>query len=123
YDDLVKKVIAGGICTYAEAQQLKMIIKAVEQEEYKRLLSGQPSTGGKLVMKKVDRDWKEGAEAAVSEKFGVEAYTKPELLSLARVEALPGGDVLVAEWAFKPEGGLTVAALSDKRGEVAPKQA
>jgi hypothetical protein len=123
YDDLARKILAGGVCTYAEAQQLKMIIKAVEQEEYKRLLSGQPSTGGKLVMKKVDRDWKEGAEAAIIAKLGEEAYTKPELLSPARVEALPGGDVLVAEWAFKPEGGLTVAAISDKRGEVAPKQA
>jgi hypothetical protein len=100
-----------------------MIIKAVEQEEYKRLMSGQPSTGGKLVMKKVDREWKEGAKGPLWAKFGDVIYTVPELRSPAQIEALPGGDVLVAEWAFKPEGGLTVAAISDKRSEAKPKQA
>jgi hypothetical protein len=123
YDDLARKILAGGVCTYAEAQQLKMIIKAVEQEEYKRLMSGLPSTGGKLVMKRVDREWKAQADEVIVAKFGEDAYTKPELRSPAQIEALPGGKILVAEWAFKPEGGLTVAAISDKRSEAKPKQA
>lgn len=121
FDSLAHRILAEGSCSYEEAQQLKMLIKAVEQDEYRNLMNGEPGTGGKLVFKRVDRVWKD--EAPVLAKFGQSAIIPAKTKSPAQIEELPGGKTFVAEWAYKPEAGLTVAPLNDKRSAVRPKDA
>lgn len=122
YDDLARKVLNGAVLTYPEAMQLKMLIAAAKKAEYTALMNGEPGTGGKLVMAKVDRVFKPAAEAKLAETYGTGAYTAPKLLSPAAVEALPGGKAIVAEFAYKPEAGYSVAPLGDPRSAVTPKK-
>jgi hypothetical protein len=102
--------------TYADANALKMVIKAAEERELHNLLNGKPSTGGKLVLGKVNRVFK--PEAPVEQTFGILAYATPKLLGPKGIEDLPGGENFVKEWAYKPNAGYVVAPIADKRGEV-----
>ena len=64
----------------------------------------------KLYLKKVLKL----ADEAVK-KFGDDAYAPRELRSPAQVERLEGGRPFVAQWAYKPEVGQTVAPDTDAR--------
>lgn len=96
----------------------KIVDKAAEKVMFNRLRAGQEVPGFKLVGARSNREWREGAEAAVKAKFGDLAMTKPVLKSPAQVDEMPEGEKLTAEWAFKPDKGLTVAASNDGRREV-----
>lgn len=120
---MVTAVQMTGALPYELVPRMKELIKAAELEEWKRLINGHPGTGGKLVMKKVDRVWKSGAESALQNLYGSAAYTKPELLSPAQISRLAFGDTLVATYAYKPDGGLVVAPITDKRSEMRPRSA
>jgi len=90
--------------------------KALEGEVFRRLTSGLEVAYTKLVYKKANRIYKPGAEAVMKENFAADAFTKPELKSPAEIEKLGNGaKVLIKEWAYTPESGLTVALESDKR--------
>jgi hypothetical protein len=106
---------------YEDIPLMKMLIKAAETAEYQRLMAGEKGSGGKLVMKKVNRVWKSGAP--IAEKFGAEGFSAPEPLSPAGIEKLPGGKAFVKEWGFLPEAGLVVAPIDDNRAEMRPKTA
>ena len=93
----------------------KMIVKAANETAFGRLQAGKVVPGRKLSHSRTNREWKEGAEPAIKEKFGGEAYTEPELKSPAKIDGLPEGKSLTARWAFKPQGGLAVVATSDAR--------
>lgn len=108
---------------YEDIPFMKMLIKAAETAEYQRLMAGEKGSGGKLVMKKVNRVWKTDAKDEILEVFGPDALSEPELLSPAQIEKLPGGKAIVAEWAFLPEAGLVVAPIDDNRSEMRPKTA
>ncbi len=98
---------------------LNMFISAVEQETYRRLIQGDhPALGAyaKLVARRSDRVFKEGAP--VEERFGPDAFVT-RLRSVAEIEKLPGGKEFVAEYAYKPDTGLTAVSLSDRRPAVA----
>lgn len=99
-------------------EQLKAIdrfSKAVDAELNRRLLTlGQEVPGWKVVTKKADRIWKDEAELNIA-ALGPDAYTSPVLKSPAQIEKLPGGATLVAEWAYKPQSGYTIAPLTDSR--------
>jgi hypothetical protein len=120
---MVEEAIRLNALPYEHVPLMKMLIKASETDEYNRLMDGQPSTGGKLVMKKTNRVWKSDAKAAVLAAFGDAALSEPELLSPAQVEKLPGGKVLVAEYAMLPEAGMVVAPIDDSRKEMRPVRA
>ena len=61
------------------------------------------------------RLWKPEAEAAALAVYGQDIYSKPELLSPAQIEKLPGGPDFTAEWAFLPPTELVVVSISDRR--------
>lgn len=98
-----------------QSEPVKMFIRAMEQEVEKRLMRGGLIPGFKLVLKKADRIWKAGAEAAIRAVLGKDAFSTPELLSPAQLEKFDGGKTLAAQWAFKPDNGLTWAKADDKR--------
>lgn len=93
----------------------KIALKAAEQTAFSRLQSGNAIPGRKLANAKVARTWKEGAEAELSERYGDAAYTTKELLSPAKIEALPEGKKYTERWAFKPPAGLVVVKGEDYR--------
>lgn len=105
---------------YAQIEAVQSFIRALKAEVERRALLGEPFDAAKLVNRKADRVWKPGAEEALKELAGQQAYTKPELLSPAKMEklAVPGIIPLVRKHAFVPDMGLTLAPKSDKRAEV-----
>lgn len=95
---------------------VKKHIKAVEDESFRRLNGGCELSGLKLVHKKTNRVWKDGAEAEFKSNYGGAAYTEPELKSPAQMEDIGAeATALVKKWAFTPEAGLTVALEKDAR--------
>jgi hypothetical protein len=102
--------------SYQYTAAVKSYLKALEEETLRRLMAGDEVPGTKLVNKKANRIYKAGAEDFFREAFDMDAYTKPELRSPAQMEDLgPLAKKLVAEWAYTPVTGLTVALASDKR--------
>lgn len=105
-----------------------------EQEAFKRAMQGKYIPGQKLVRKKTNRIFREEMtvpdpedaekkivlklEEEAKKKFGDEAYTDPTLRSPPQIEKLDGGKSFVSKWAYKPDAGLTLAPLSDKRDPV-----
>jgi len=98
----------------------KIVSKAAEQTAFTRLNAGHDIPGRKLASRRANREWKEGAEKELVEKFGKNAYTDPVLKSPAQIDDLPEGSQLTAKLAFKPDTGLTVAKAGDARAEVSP---
>lgn len=98
---------------YEKAQVLKMLLKAVEQETERRVLAGEAVPGVKAVARRADRVFKD--DTPLEAKFGDDAWEPRKLRSPAQVEKLPNGKEFVAEFAFKPDTGLTVALETDRR--------
>lgn len=99
----------------------KIVFKAAHETAYARMNAGHKIPGFKLGAKRAERVWKDGAEEAAIDAFGDAAYTTPELLSPAQLEALPKGKSFAAQWAFKPDAGLTVVKGEDTRADVSTK--
>lgn len=97
---------------------LAIFKKAIEGEAYNRLMQGRTIPGAKLVERKADRKWKDDADEALIAKYGEDAYKPLTLKSPAEIEKLPGGRKITSRHAYKPDAGLTVASLSDKRASV-----
>ncbi len=51
-------------------------------------------------------------------KLGADAMSEPELKSPAQIDKLIGGKAVSKEYAYKPEGGLSVAHESDSRAAI-----
>jgi hypothetical protein len=96
----------------------KIKAKAAEEEAFKRLNAGKPVPGYKLAAKRANREWKDGVEAEAKKTFGAAAYTEPKLKSPAQIDALPKGLAFTAQYAAKPNTGLTVVPADDTRAEV-----
>ncbi len=95
-----------------------MYLKAIKDEVSRRVLSGRKIESAKLVAKKSDRIYREGAQDVFNETFREEAFSTT-LKSPAQMEKL--GDTakqMVREWAYQPQTGYTVAPVSDKRRAV-----
>lgn len=101
----------------------KIVQKSVEQLVFGRLQNGQDVPGFKLGNGRVNRQWKEGAEAALKRKYGKKAYTVPVLRSPAQIEELPEGKKLSERWAYKPPAGKVVVPLTDPRKATVEKVA
>lgn len=106
--------------SYQYTQAVKFYLKAMEDETFRRLNTGAAVPGTKLVMKKANRVYKEGAEGNLVNLLGpADVYTKPELKSPAEMEKVSAeAKKLVREWAYTPMTGLTVALETDKRAAV-----
>lgn len=93
--------------SFTLAAGVKHYLKALELEAYNRAMRGREIPGGKLVHKKANRVWKDGAAALAMERFGEDAMTKPELKSVAEMEKVPAAKQWVKEFAYTPTSGLT----------------
>jgi hypothetical protein len=102
---------------------VKGYIKAVEAEVFARLQRGDKFAHAKLVRKKADRVWREGALEALTKAVAHDSlFTAPALKSPAQVEKIDApAKVLVREWAYTPDVGVTVAPMDDGRPEVVIK--
>lgn len=89
------------------AAGVKHYLKALELEAYNRAMRGKTIPGGKLVHKKANRVWKDGAIDMFKERFGDEAMKPQEVKSPAEMEKIPAAKELVKEFAFTPTSGLT----------------
>jgi hypothetical protein len=92
----------------------------LKEEAFKRICKGEEVTGQKLVNKQSNRVWKDDAEVELVRIFGEDnVYQAPKLLTPPNIEKLSAeGKTFVKEWAYKPNAGLTIAPLSDKRKAV-----
>lgn len=101
---------------YKLREAVKFYLKAQEDDMMRRLLAGREIADAKLVHKKADRVWKDASEGVFYTQFGDEIYTKPQMLSPAKMEALgPKAKELVKEFSYMPQSGFTVALADDRR--------
>ena len=106
---------------YGMIEPLNMRIKAIRDEAERRALAGAEIPNVKTVAKKADRLWKDTATVALSAALGPEAM-EHNLKSPAEIEKFsPRAKALVAEYAYTPDYGLTIAPMSDRRKEVKPQ--
>lgn len=102
--------------TYQYVQAVKFYLKALEEEVFRRLNGGAELEGLKLVHKRANRIWHDGAREAAIARFGDAALSIPDLKSPAEIEKLgTAAKAWVKEHAYTPESGLTVALEDDKR--------
>jgi len=97
------------------AENLSIYKASLERVIYKSLINNQPVDGYKLVAGRSSRKWKDvkGLEEVL--KDTPEAWTPPELKSVAQLEKVKSMKAIVNEWSFKQPGGMTLALESDKR--------
>lgn len=101
---------------YKATTPVRIFVKAVEAEAFRRLERGGTVPGLKLVDKRADRVYRDGAEAAFRKQFGNEAYAPLALKSPAQMEkTIPGAAPMVKKWAYTPKTGRTVAPAGDSR--------
>lgn len=108
---------------YSQREYARRFMNALETTVHARLVGGGKIPSAKLVEKKVARVWRPGAQAALLEAFGPQAYKPKEVKSPAQIEKLSSrGKEMALEWGYKPESaGLSVAPLTDPRPEAKPR--
>ncbi|MGH7175192.1 MAG: DUF2800 domain-containing protein, partial [Minisyncoccia bacterium] len=101
---------------YNQVQAVKFYIKTLEEEALRRALQGRSVHGCKVVDKKANRVWKDGATDKAVAKFGDTAWTPPKLKTPPQIEELgPEGAKFVREFGYTPHTGYTLAREDDKR--------
>lgn len=104
---------------YQQRDAVKFYMQALEAEAYRRQMTGTEIPGLILTPKRSIRVFKSGAADIFKEKLGEAAFTVPELRSPAEMEKVsPEAKKLVAEWAYHPDNGLTVATDDGKKRSV-----
>ena len=96
----------------------KIVGTAAAKTAFDRIQGGGKVPGRTLAKAKANRTWKDEAETAAKEQFGIHAFTVPALKSPAQIDDLPLGSSFTARWAAKPDAGLTLVRDSDARPEV-----
>ena len=118
--DAAKALTNEEVARYLDLMDVvKIAGKAANHTAFVRAEAGHKIPGRKLVKARSNRVWRTGDEAAVKKALGKKAMTKPELLSPAKAEALPGGEKIVARYALKPPKGRTLVRADDPRPSVA----
>lgn len=106
----------------------RMWLNAVEQHAFAEAMRGRAPAGYKLVHKRAQRAWTDGALAMRQAARTLDGVKESELfkhepLSPAQFEKLVGKDAaepILSVHLDKPKPGYTLAPLSDKRVPVAP---
>ena len=106
-----------------KVKAVRHFLKALDDEGYHRLSQGNRLPGYKLVRRRSNRTWADGAEDALKEVLGDAAY-KRILLSPAEADKNRLTKEVAKKFAYKPENGLTMAPASDSNEgvEVKPPQ-
>lgn len=107
----------------AEIIQQKAVImaffKMVEEEDFTRQMKGEEIPGRKLVEKKSNRVFKDGAQEELFEALGDAIFLEPKLKTPPQIEKLGAkAKKLVAKLAYKPHTGLTSVDESDSKPAV-----
>jgi hypothetical protein len=97
---------------------VKHYVKALELEAYNRAMRGRAIPGGKLVHKRADRVWKDGAVDLAQARFGDDALTEREMKTPAQLEKLPAAKDWVKEFAYTPQTGLKFTLATDSGAAV-----
>lgn len=118
YEGLAQKALKTEKITYLEAIQLQMLVNAAKEDNERRALAGEEIDGLKVVKKIAYRVFK--PDTPLEARFGEDAWER-KLRGPPDIEKLPGGKDFVAEFAYQPDNGLTVAPLTDKRKAVSPQ--
>jgi len=107
---------------YSLREDARRFMNALGDVVYARKIAGSNITSAKLVEKQTRRVWKVGAEPALAQTFGPNAYDPAKLKSPASIEKLSTrGKELALEYGYKPEADrLTIAPLTDPRPEAKP---
>ena len=103
-------------------EKIKFIAKmlpAYQEAAFKKALTGEKIWGQKLVDQIGNRAFNDKAEEEAIKLFGEAAYER-KFKGPAGIEKLEGGKAFVAQYAYKPQKGLTLAPSSDKRKEQKP---
>lgn len=106
---------------YRYLEAVTFYVKALKEEAYRRMMAGHTLSLGedvgalKLVRKKSNRVWKDGAPQLAASKFGQDAWTTPEIKSPAELEKMPAAKPWVKEFCYAPDTGLTVALPDDPK--------
>lgn len=93
--------------SFTLAAGVKHYLKALETEAYNRAMRGRTIPGGKLVHKRANRVWKDGAVDLAKARFGEDAMNPPTMKSPAEMEKVPAAKDWVKEFAFTPTSGLS----------------
>ena len=100
--------------------------KALKDEAYRRAMLGHTfgDDGPKLVPKRADRVWKDGAMDVMVAHFGQGCYNPAQFKGPPGIEALGvEAKALVREWAYTPQTGLTLVKASDPKPGVKVERA
>lgn len=104
--------------SYRLGAAIKFYLKAQEEEVMRRLMRAAPISAAKLVKKKSNRVFKEGAVTLAVARFGDDAWTEREVKSPAQMEKIAGAKEWVHQFSYSPDTGLTVALADDPRKAV-----
>jgi hypothetical protein len=105
--------------SYRLGAAIKFYLKAQEEEVMRRLMKARDLGGkAKLVNKKSNRVFKDGAIGLATARFGDDAWTPREVKSPAQMEKIPGAKEWVHQFSYSPDTGLTVALMDDPRKAV-----
>lgn len=101
---------------------VKMYLKAVEEEIFRRSNQGHKIPGTKLVAKRAERVWKDGARETFEGAYPNHCYEEPKFKSPAQMEQINSvAKTLVHQWAYAPDSGVTLAPASDPKPEIKVK--
>lgn len=97
-------------------ENIELYIEKVREHALSILKRGETIDGWKLVEKRSTRKWLDADKTltAAKRKWGVKAFTEPELLSPAQLEKVAGKD-WVNERVSNVSSGVTIARERDKR--------
>jgi hypothetical protein len=97
-------------------------IHEVRSQAYTLADRGEKIPGYKLVNKRANRVWTQGAEEKAKELFGEKVFAPPSFLSPAQLEKAIGkkGKDFTAEYTASVSSGTSLVAESDRRPEVSP---
>ena len=105
---------------FSQVDTIRQVCKALEERARFEMQSGKEIPGYKLVQKKTNRRWVQGAEEKLKEKKVPKKYMyETKLTSFTKLEKIPKYKKLVESLVVKPEGEAVVAPESDKRPAIA----
>lgn len=106
---------------YTQLEAVQFYIKALKDEALRRALKGRKYPEGtiKMVQKKADRVMPEEAQAYLAWAMGPEAFSPAKIKTPAQLETVsPAAKTFIAENAYQPNTGYTIALASDRKPEV-----
>ena len=98
---------------YEASKAVKFYITALEKHALAVLMRGEDVPLIQLERKRANRAWKPGSPELAMQRYGQAAFSKPELLTPAALEAaVPAAKEWIKQMAYTPDTGFTVGLRS-----------